>query len=504
MPEEECGFYFLLNFQLFLQLNKFCYMKIIIRGVFLLFLIFSGIASGQKYGNIWQFGDHAGMDFKSCDPLVIMNGVNTGFEGTSCISDSGGTLLFYTNSDTVWNKTNQSMSNGYLIPSSGTISQVLIISKPQSGTTYYIITSKIQASGSLTLQYHVVDMSLMSGLGAVTSKNNVITTANVTEQISATHHQNGVDIWLMVHEYGTNSFFAYLITAAGISATPVISSIGPAHVPCTSNINARGEIKFSPNGNKMAFNANGIGGNDATNILCLFDFDQSTGVVSHPINLPFCRGDFGLSFSPDNSKLYGSTWKAFSFGAGDYNYIYQFDLSSGDSTLIVNSRQIIDSALQPATFGSLKLAPNGKIYSARNGSHYLGVISQPNLVGAACDYITNGFYLGGKTCRFGLNNYIEYTQYCLVTGLVEPDVVHSQISIYPNPFSEETIIKFENPEAENYSLYIYDPEGKLVRSYTDSYVDQILVKRDKLTAGIYFVQLRSMAKSTISGKLIVY
>src|SRR6185369_16496446 len=113
---------------------------------------------------------------------------------------------------------------------------------------------------SQALQFHLVDMSLNGGLGDVVVKNQVMTTATITEQVAATWHSNGTDVWIIAHEYKTNNFFSYLLTPAGISVTPVVSATGSAHMPVNSNMNARGEIKFSPNGNKLAFNANGIGG----------------------------------------------------------------------------------------------------------------------------------------------------------------------------------------------------------------------------------------------------
>lgn len=228
-----------------MQLKPFC---------LVILCLISSLVYSQKYGHQWHFGNQAGIDFKGCEATAITTSAINGFEGCAAISDSAGDLLFYTNSDQVWNKQNVVMSNGNLISSNGTLSQVLIIPKPGTTTIFYIITTKIQASGGLTMQYHVVDMQFNMGLGEVISKNNVITTWNITEQVAATWNSNGTDIWIMTHEYGTNNFLAFALTSAGISTTPVISSIGPTHISCTSNINARGEIKFSPDGSKIAFN----------------------------------------------------------------------------------------------------------------------------------------------------------------------------------------------------------------------------------------------------------
>lgn len=382
--------------------------------ILLLLIVFQ--SSAQNYGNIWQFGNNVGLDFNNCEPVVI-NGGNSGFEGCSSISDVNGQLLFYTNSEKVWNNSHTIMPNGNINFTNGTLSQVLIIPKPQSNNLFYIITTQVQAAGSLKLQYHEVNMNLNSGSGDVSSANNILTTSTITEQVCATYHNNGVDIWLVVHEYGTNNFMSFLVTSSGINLTPVISSTGPSHSSSTSNFNARGEIKFSPDGSKLAFNGNGEAGNDATNILCLLDFDNITGILSNPINLPFSRGEFGLSFSPDNTKLYGTTWKALMFTLSDYNYLYQFDLTSGDSSTIVNSKEIIDSMVVPYSYGTLKIGPDAKIYVRYLGTDFLGVINSPNQLGVACDYEKNGLYIGNQSTQYGLNNYIEYVNYCNVLSV---------------------------------------------------------------------------------------
>jgi WD40-like Beta Propeller Repeat len=450
-----------------------------------LILLLNVRAHGQKYGNVWQLGYHIGMDFNNCDPVLVA-GANDGFEGCAAISDGNGQLLFYTNSDQVWDRAHNVMPNGNLMSAGGTLSQVLIIPKPGSTTIYFIITTKIQASGNLNLQYHVVDMTQNAGLGNVTSANNIMSTLNITEQIAATYHANGTDIWLMAHEYGTNNFLAYLVTVSGIAATPVVSSSGPAHAACISNINARGEIKFSPDGKRLAFTANGVGGNDSTNILCLFDFDNGAGIIANPVNLPFSRGDFGLTFSPDNTKLYGTTWKAFAFQQGDFNYLYQFDLSSGVPATIIASKQIIDSAVSP--YGSIKIGPDERVYVRRTGSAYIGVINAPNVAGSGCNYIANGFYIITSSFQYGLNNYIEYTSYCPETAVITKPESISLFSNYPNPFVTETNFQLDFP-VKNARLIVRNSLGQTVRELNPVSEQRFTFSRENLPAGIYSVSI---------------
>lgn len=469
----------------------------------LIILMVSTVSFCQSYGNIWQMGKNVGIDFNSCSPVLI-SGNNSGKEGCSTISDSDGQLLFYTNSDTVWNKMHLTMANGSLVPSNGTLSQVIIIPKPGSSSIYYIITTTIQAFGNFSMQYHTVDVSLNGGLGAVINKNNILTPLITTEQVAATYHSDGTDIWLIAHEYGTNKFLSFLVNSTGINTTPVISSVGPAHTPCFSNLNARGEIKFSPDGNKIAFNGNGEGGNDSTSILAVFDFDNTNGIVSNPINLPISRGEYGLSFSPDNTKLYGGTAKGL-ITVNDYNYLYQFDLTSGVPALINNSKHYIDSI--PATansFGSIKIGPDGKIYIRYGGSNqnYLGVIANPNLSGVSCDYIKEGFYIGNQSYKYGLNNYIEYKTYCSSAELENIKYSDLQLIISPNPFSNQTIVK-SNININNGIIKIHDVFGNLVKSYNDLDGQVFLLHCEDLQEGLYFLQIYQGTQLIEQKKVII-
>ncbi len=474
-----------------------------------LFFLIEVASFGQKYGNIWQFGNQIGLDFNSCEPEVI-TGANIGFEGCAAISDSTGQLLFYTNSDKVWDKEHNVMPNGIINNTSGTLSQVIIIPKPLSSNIYYIITTKPQAAMDNLLSYHVIDRTLNGGLGDVQSSDNVMSNLIIAEQIAATYHSNGTDIWLMAHEYETSKFLAFLVNGNGISNDPVISDIGPAHQNCSSNINARGEIKFSPDGTRLVMNANGIGTggpqgvNVTTSFLALFDFDNNTGVVSNPINLPFSRGEYGVSFSPDNSKLYGTTWKSFGFSMQDYNYLYQFDLTSNNPQQIIDSKQIIDSMLVPTSYGTLKIGPNGKIYVRYISENYLGVIQFPNLTGEQCGYQRNGLYLGeiSDVFQYGLNHYIEYQDYCDSHVYVMDSLPQPKLYIYPNPLTSQSKL-ISNVPLSDATLNIFSCQGDLVLQIRNVNQHLVEINRDHLNNGLYFLTVEENDEIIYREKLVV-
>jgi PKD repeat protein len=138
-------------------------------------------------------------------------------------------------------------------------------------------------------------------------------------------------------------------------------------------------MKVSPNGKKIGLAILGIPSIE------LYDFDNSTGVVSNSLilyNTTSTLNLYGCEFSPDGTKLYAS--------GGIPGSIFQWDICAGNNAAIVASKTQITN--EQNVFG-LQCAPNGKIYVAHNGWQYVGAINNPNAAGAACNYTSNGLFI---------------------------------------------------------------------------------------------------------------
>ncbi len=85
---------------------------------FLLSFLIGPWCYGQNQGNNWCFGNFAGVEFVDGTPTAIMDGqlgfvgIHNHNEGTSSISDSFGSLLFYSDGMTVWNRNHEVMDGG--------------------------------------------------------------------------------------------------------------------------------------------------------------------------------------------------------------------------------------------------------------------------------------------------------------------------------------------------------------------------------------------------------
>ncbi|MFY0482519.1 T9SS type B sorting domain-containing protein [Flavobacterium sp. PLA-1-15] len=358
------------------------------------FLLFFSQNFAQGEGNIWYFGNNAGLDFNSGVPVVLTNGQLNTVEGCATISDSNGQLLFYTDGVTVYNKNHQIMPNGTNLKGHFSSSQsAIIVPKPGSPAIYYIFTCTDIANPD-GVRYSEVDMTLNGGLGDVTAHKNILLFAPACEKLAAVKNAAEDGYWMVGHEYGTNNFRSYSITATGVNMTPVISSVG---ISIDNNIyKTLGYLKFSLDGSKL------ISCNRNVNVE-LFNFSTATGVVSNPKLITPKIGSYGVEFSPSGELAYISTGTDYTTSL----QLYQFDLTASDipnSALLLYEMGIEDVDY---IFGALQLAADGKIYVARNKKPALSVIQNPDVLGTGCNLQMESLFLGGALSQNGLPQFMQ-------------------------------------------------------------------------------------------------
>lgn len=363
-------------------------MKVMTKKLLALSLIFISqfSFSQNKRANVWYFGSQAGIDFNSGSAVALNNSAMSATEGCATMCDTSGALMFYTNGFMVWDRNHMQMPNGTgLLGGSSSSQSSLIIPDPGNMNQYYIFTTASDASGGLT--YSMVDMTLNSGNGDVTTLNTPLVNS-VSEKLTGFQKPGTNDIWVLTHEWGTADFYAYLVTATGLNA-PVISTVGQVH---TGPNNAIGYMKMSPNGDKLCL------AQSRNNDFELFDFDATTGVVSNPLILPANFYTYGIEFSRDGKILYAAEFQ---------NEIFQFDLTLGSAAAILASQLLILPTPVGSEIGSLQMAPDGKIYVCKNSSNFVGVINNPATLGQGCNYVDNGFDISPHQGIEGLPNFIQ-------------------------------------------------------------------------------------------------
>jgi gliding motility-associated-like protein len=407
----------------------------------ILLLINFAIGYAQREAGIWYFGQEAGLDFNSGSPVAITNGKIITGEGCATISDHNGNLLFYTDGRDVYNAQHRIMPNGNgLLGHSSSTQSAIIVPNPNNPFIYYIFTvdepNNSNADGNpLTysddkvndgLNYSEVNMNLDNGLGDINpSKKNIhLITYNsnnteeslfkCSEKISAVQHADGNSIWVITHFI--NKFYAFQVSNSGVQTTPKISTIGTTVPTGGYLLNAVGFLKSSPDGKKLGIvhmatkktNETGPKNNVVRNSgkVELYDFNNSTGIISNPITLLSGVNPYGIAFSSKTKKLYVTSNNYNSEELPEGSSLFQFDLEQND---IPSSKVLIKKNGWVA--GALQLAIDEKIYRAGypifGEAEYLSVIHAPEKSGTDCNFKERDLFLEGKKAVKGLPPFIQ-------------------------------------------------------------------------------------------------
>lgn len=478
-----------------------------------LFLLFSFGCLAQKQGNIWYFGNYAGIDFNGGTPVALLNGQlgypsgNAHNEGTSVISDNLGSLLYYTNGETVWNKIHNVMLNGtgLLGNFSSTQSSVIVPQPGFSDQFFYVFTvsSGFCCNGSISdgLRYSKIDACGDNGLGEIMStEKNIKLVDTVAEKIAVTRHSNGQDYWILTHKFFSDQFWALRFSSAGIVDT-VITSIGTIH---SGNIaGSMGQLKFSPNGQRV-----GIAADNSLDILEVFDFDNNTGVLSNFMPLYKPSNDnasiYGIEFSPDNSKLYASGRTSSGLM---YPFLIQYDLSAGGGTLSsINASMtvIYQNTVGLISGKGLQLGPDGKIYwVALNNDTTLSVIHNPNVAGVSCNFQDEYLSLAGREGSFSLPTFVSGYDYsnslnpCAI-GLFSS--LQSNLKFYPNPVND--LLIFECTDAQIDNILIYNCSGVPILS-KKGVDNEFKISTKDIPSGLYYFQARNKMETLFSKTFLI-
>ncbi|MEP7254491.1 MAG: PKD domain-containing protein [Ferruginibacter sp.] len=360
---------------------------------FFAFLLISNYSFCQQ-GNIWYFGEYAGLNFNTNPPTPLTDGQLNTYEGCASICDKNGQLLFYTDGRKVYNRNHQVMPNGDgLMGGPSSTHSAIIVPKPGSSAIYYIFTAE-PINSTLVTSYHFseVDMQLDGGLGDVTGQKNILLYTRSTERLAAVKQANGVDYWVVTKGFGNDSFSVYKVSCDGVNMTPVVSNIGA--VP-TGLYDAIGAIKLSPDGKKLCIAINGYPGSPKSQ---LFDFDNATGIISNCIDLSgyALNGLYGVEFSSNSKLLYLS---------GNSNKVYQYDITSNNQVTINASKYTIIAIGEENE--ALQLGPDKKIYVASYNKTSINVINNPDISGPGCNFTIGGVNLNGRKSLLGLPTYIS-------------------------------------------------------------------------------------------------
>ncbi len=437
------------------------------RAISILIIIFCTTVTllAQKEANNWYFGTKAGVSFNQEPPVALLDSRINTIEGSASISDDNGSLLFYTDGITVWNKNHDTMINGYgLHGDNSSVHSALIVKKPNSSRYYYVFTSdqpKSYASPSYGINYSVIDIKKNLGKGEVISKNNQLLD-NSTERLAATYHSNNKDIWVVTMNNNEDSLYTFLVSEKGLENNIAIQKTNITINSGESNL-SRSQIKFSTDGKKLTFSTLNFNISPHTAYLVkvyVFDFDNKSGKISNKkellhinknLNSPFIDA-YGLEFSPNSEILYMTL---------NEKGIYQCPIKTIKNDNLLDTTCFKINGNSTKTYYSLQLAPNGKIYAASSGNT-LAAINYPDSVGNSCFFDSAKINLRSGWCNSGLPSMVYpniYSSYlCLGDStlikktLSSADSIKWQLGDGAQTTTTQTFIKYKYQDTGEYTV----------------------------------------------------
>jgi|GEM_PF-2380997 len=498
----------------------------------------------QKEATHWYFGPKLGLNFTNGQPEVLRNSAMSTSRGCAAISDKNtGELLFYSNGRNVWNRLHQQMPASHVFPkdcSNSIVQGALIVPVPGSEHEYYLFNLYRIFSGEpnmlldcyytdfgesivdptasdsayyFQLRYSVIDMRLDGGRGDIVSgKDNLFLQNNLSTKLTAVPHTNGKDYWLMVHSATGNAFYTYLLSQTSIGQ-PIEQRIGSAYriIRTTSQtyFEYLGEMKTSPDGKKLACAVYNL----YERPFDVFDFDAATGTISNYQNFGEISQQMGVSFSPDNSKLYitssNSTRRIGIDQANYFEIIRQYDFSlpttgqviaSGKSIVRFNPRTNISEKEWPVNvvFNTLHIAPDGKIYGRGEGGssawNQLLIISRPNLPGFECGINMKYFAFDPSNERWDYRSLPNFMQsyFNNIPALPDhdSDCTEPKVKLYPNPAQEKVYLHITCQYVPVY-VEIIDYLGRIVSRQRPKSNNDYEIETGGLASGMHIVRIWS-------------
>lgn len=90
-----------------------------------------------------------------------------------------------------------------------------------------------------------------------------------------------------------------------------------------------------------------------------------------------------------------------------------------------------------------------------------------------------------------------------ITAVADENFSSCKISVFPNPFGETTSLFVQSSTTGNFSFELFDVNGKMVRSQTGAFNQQMPLEKNNLSAGVYLYRITQNGELVGTGKLVV-
>ena len=173
--------------------------------------------------------------------------------------------------------------------------------------------------------------------------------------------------------------------------------------------------------------------------------------------------------------------------------VANLDLSISQlETLVVDGEQIGYTETDNNTYSISNFNVNSNYFW--NLSNNLGTIESGNANNSEITISWGENDSETTLCVYEQDEYsCEGEESCITIDVKRPtsidDIEESLLSIYPNPFKNQTTVSFSNPTQSKAILKLIDSRGRTVRNYDGITGGSIIIKKEELSEGLYYIQL---------------
>lgn len=493
----------------------------------------SQILMAQKEDYVWVVGHdydfndslygRVEIDFASVPPTIayLVGNVNMNmFVCNASISDSSGSLLFYSNGCDIADNTGQYLPNGTDI-NPGSYHDILcddigrgyfagypsitILPLPEADSIICMIHMSVKYVPPPTEDAYVDRLlySLVKIKGnkkTVLAKNiPVMLDSLATGEMNAVKHANGKDWWIILPRRNSNQLYIFLFTKDGIvdTLTQTIGDMPPL------DKEGYGQTVVAPDGTRM------IRYYPYTPIMN-FTFDRSTGYFTDYSTFSVNYGnDFahqgGCAISPNGRFLYIAALLQ----------VYQFDLWASDIGASQVTVAVWDGFLDPVaiSFLTCQLGPDCKIYILGGGdTRYYHIIHNPDEPGLACNLEQRGLVLptpSGASIPYFPNYRLGPIDNpgvpCTATVAVSspPNGLAKGVRVYPNPVAGQLTVALDG-EMGKKGIILRNMYGQIVKQAVITVLSETYtLSVEDLVNGIYLWEVTTASGGRLgAGKVI--
>ena len=437
-----------------------------------LFLMAVFSATAQLRNKNWYFGDGAGVRFDTGGPVALTTNLPS-IQTASAMSDPQGNFLFLMTNPSVYDASLSSMPNGVgpWFPA-GAQYQAIAIYPRATDPDLFDVVYRVAVPGPYTrcrLRYLLVDMALNGGSGDVFGSAMTVWGDSLIMSFAGATNTNGTDYWFLTHEINTDRFLAYAVGTAGLDTVPVPSSVGPVHFSASQFSGdlqlASTQWAFNLQGDRLlttgTYRSSGILIDSIPGLVELYAFDQATGQVAPLLSIPGFRRPSDCEWSPSGDFIYLTD-----FDSLNTEHLFQFDLSSGDSSIIVASKTSLGTWQASGGTHQMQQGPDGRIYISRSGGplgqSYLSCITAPDQPGLSSGYVENflSFYPEPwpGILPTMLKRYHD-SDFPLADHMAQ-QAYNEQLAVWPNPANGQAFVKLPLSSGVD-RLRILDAAGRL-------------------------------------------